>query len=103
MVAGSNPVVPTKFKKSRGSYGTRRLKIELGKRDIHLSRRRIGRLMRQADLRCKTRRRFKATTNSQHNLPVAANPLGRQFSVQRPNQAYVGDIPIFRRKKAGCT
>ncbi|QFY44131.1 IS3 family transposase [Candidatus Methylospira mobilis] len=82
----------TLFKKSRGSYGTRRLKIELGKRDIHLSRRRIGRLMRQADLRCKTRRRFKATTNSQHNLPVAANLLGRQFSVQRPNQAYVGDI-----------
>ncbi|QFY43044.1 IS3 family transposase [Candidatus Methylospira mobilis] len=55
--------------------------------------------MRQADLRCKTRRRFKATTNSRHNLPVAANLLDRQFSVQRPNQAYVGDITYISTQK----
>lgn len=36
--------------------------------------------------------KFKATTHSKPNLPVAGNLLDRQFTVQQPNQAYVGDI-----------
>jgi transposase InsO family protein len=48
--------------------------------------------MRHAHLACKTRRKFKATTDSRHNLPVAENHLDRQFAVQQPNQVYVGDI-----------
>jgi putative transposase len=57
-----------------------------------VSRARIGRLMRQQGLRCKTRRRFRATTNSNHNLPVAPNHLNRQFQVAVPDRVYVGDI-----------
>nr|WP_084675363.1 DDE-type integrase/transposase/recombinase [Methylomicrobium album] len=57
-----------------------------------VSRRRIGRLMRQADLTCKTKRKFKATTHSQHDLPVADNVLDRQFKVMQPNRVYAGDI-----------
>jgi putative transposase len=41
---------------------------------------------------CKTRRRFRATTNSNHNLPVAPNHLNRQFQVAVPDRVYVGDI-----------
>ena len=48
--------------------------------------------MRDAKLACKTRRRFKATTNSKHNHPIAENHLDRQFEVRQPNQFYVGDI-----------
>ena len=48
--------------------------------------------MQEAQLRCKTQRRFKATTNSQHNQPIAPNQLARQFTVNQANQAYVGDI-----------
>lgn len=80
------------FKKSRATYGTRRLKRELFKQDRITSRRRIGRLMREAELACKTRRKFKATTNSRHDFPLAENRLDREFKVNNPNQVYTGDI-----------
>lgn len=80
------------FKKSRATYGTRRLKRELFKQDRITSRRRIGRLMREAELACKTRRKFKATTHSRHDFPLAENRLDREFKVNNPNQVYTGDI-----------
>jgi transposase InsO family protein len=61
------------FKASRATYGTRRIKTALLNQDQIVSRRRIGRLMRAADLACKTKRKFKATTNSKHDLPIAPN------------------------------
>ena len=48
--------------------------------------------MKAEGIVCKTRRRFKATTNSRHNKPVADNKLDRDFQREQPNQAYVGDI-----------
>jgi len=48
--------------------------------------------MHEAGLACKTKRKFKATTNSNHDHPIAPNHLDRQFTVEQPNQAYVGDI-----------
>lgn len=92
-------VIKTLFKKSRGNYGTRRLKEALIKRDRQVSRRRIGRLMRVAGLACKTKRKFKATTNSQHNLPIVPNHLNRQFTAPEPNQAYVGDITYIHTQE----
>ena len=64
-------------------------KMRVGK---HISRQRINRLMKAEGIVCKTRRRFKATTNSRHNKPVADNTLDRDFQREQPNQAYVGDI-----------
>ena len=80
------------FEDSRQTYGTRRIRDDLDQQGQRVSRARIGRLMRQAGLRCKTRRRFRATTNSNHTLPVAPNRLDRQFQVAEPDRAYVGDI-----------
>lgn len=80
------------FSQNHAVYGTRRLKKVLHKQGSIVSRWRIGRLMQEAKLRCKTKRRFKATTNSKHNLPIAANQLERQFKVEEPNKVYVGDI-----------
>ncbi|MDD5410024.1 MAG: IS3 family transposase [Methylobacter sp.] len=80
------------FKKSHVTYGTRRLQKSLLNRDRVVSRRRIGRLMREAELVCKTKRKFKATTNSKHDQPIAPNHLDRQFTVNQPNQVYAGDI-----------
>ena len=48
--------------------------------------------MKKAGLACKTKRRFKATTNSKHELPIAPNYFDRQFSIDQINQVYVGDI-----------
>ena len=80
------------FEDSRNTYGTRRLKRKLAEQCIHVSRRRIGRLMKKAGLFCKTKRRFKATTNSSHNNPIAPNLLDRQFEVSESDRYYVGDI-----------
>jgi transposase-like protein len=63
-------IIVNAFKKSRATYGTRRLKKVLGRQNQIVSRRRIGRLMRNANLACKTQRRFKATTNSKHLCPM---------------------------------
>ncbi len=80
------------FEDSRQTYGTRRIQDDLDKQGQRISRARIGRLMRQEGLRCKTRRRFRATTNSKHSLPVAPNHLARQLQVAEPDRLYVGDI-----------
>src|SRR6266567_1791502 len=48
--------------------------------------------MRKDGLKAKTIRKFKATTNSDHNLPVAENLLDRDFSPAAPNKAWVADI-----------
>jgi putative transposase len=66
-------LITTAFTQNRAVYGTRRLKKVLEKQGETVSRRRIGRLMQEAQLRCKTRRRFKATTDSKHTLPIAPN------------------------------
>lgn len=80
------------FEKSRSSYGPRRIKKELAKQNMICSLRRIGRLMESEGLACKTKRKFKATTDSKHNLPVSPNLLARQFQVSKPDRYWVGDI-----------
>jgi transposase InsO family protein len=80
------------FEEGRGNYGSRTIKKKLERKDKFISRRRIIRLMREENLICKTKRKFKATTDSKHNLPIAPNLLARQFEVDKPNRFYVGDI-----------
>lgn len=87
------------FKDSRHTYGTRRIKIALAKKGYRISRRRICRLMRVASLSCKAKRKFKATTDSNHNLPVADNILNRNFTVTKANTHYVGDITYIPTKE----
>ncbi len=48
--------------------------------------------MRKLGLRAKGKKKFKVTTDSNHNLPVAANLLDRDFSTTAPNQKWVSDI-----------
>lgn len=97
--AALSEMIQNTFDKSRKTYGTRRLKAVLSARSRTVSRRRIGRLMREAGLACKTKRKFKATTNSKHNQPVAANHLDRRFAVEKPNQVYAGDITYIHTQE----
>jgi putative transposase len=79
-------------KQSRETYGTRRVQPELEAQGFIAGRDRIARLRRELNLRCKQKRKFKATTNSNHNLPVADNLLNQTFAPTRPNEAWVTDI-----------
>jgi putative transposase len=86
------PRVKNAFKKGRKNYGTRRIKDVLKKEKTIVSRRRIGRLMQEENLEVQTKRKFKVTTDSNHNKPIAPNLLEREFTVATPNTVYVGDI-----------
>lgn len=79
-------------KQSRETYGTLRVQPELAAQGFVAGRDRIARLRRELDLRCKQKRKFKATTNSNHDLPVADNLLNQTFAPTRPNEAWVTDI-----------
>jgi putative transposase len=79
-------------KASRGTYGSPRVHRELVAQQHLVGRDRVARLMRENDVRGRRKRRFRATTQSNHNHPVAPNVLERQFAVEQPNVAWVGDI-----------
>lgn len=78
--------------RTRETYGPERLQSELADHGIQTSAYRIKRIRAQLGLRCKQKRKFKATTNSNHTLPLAPNLLDRQFAVATPNCAWVTDI-----------
>jgi len=79
-------------KRSRGTYGSPRMHAALAFKGIDCSLNRVARLMMQAGLRAKTKKRFKATTQSKHDLPIAPNLLAQEFSIDRPNAVWVSDI-----------
>lgn len=80
------------FQNGRVPYGTRRIKRKLREQGKIVSRRRIGRLMHLAGLACKTKKKFRVTTDSKHNKPIAPNLLKREFTASEPDRYYVGDI-----------
>ena len=80
------------FMEHKCRYGARRIMHALRKMGYTISRRRVGRLMRAAGLYCKTRRKFKHTTDSNHTLAISPNLLNRDFSPSKPDTAYAGDI-----------
>ncbi|EHW9951116.1 IS3-like element IS600 family transposase, partial [Escherichia coli] len=78
--------------RTRETYGTRRLQTELAENGIIVGRDRLARLRKELRLRCKQKRKFRATTNSNHNLPVAPNLLNQTFAPTARNQVWVADL-----------
>ena len=79
-------------KRTRESYSARRLQPELAADGFVAGRDRIARLRRELGIRCRQKRKFKATTNSNHSLPVAENILEQTFTPSAPNEVWVADI-----------
>jgi len=76
----------------KSAYGSPRMVRELRARGFPASKQRVERLMRENGIRGRHKRRFKATTDSQHSLPVADNVLARDFTPSEPNQVWTSDI-----------
>ena len=76
----------------RGAYGWPRIWRALLAGGIRVGKQRVQKLMKQHGIRAKGKRRFKVTTDSNHDLPIAPNLLDRQFTVAKPDQVWVGDI-----------
>lgn len=88
-------LVRTAFDESRRRYGSPRVHRDLIEQEIHVSRKRVARLMQEDGLIARARKRFKVTTMSDHDQPVADNLLNRQFEAEAPNQRWVGDTTEF--------
>ena len=88
--------VKTIHEQSRGIYGARRIREEMVENGETISRTRVVRLMKAQGFESKCKRKFKATTNSQHNRPVAPNLLDRAFQVDQPDTVYAGDITYIQ-------
>lgn len=80
------------YKISRGTYGSPRITESLKKQGVKCSKNRVARLMHKNGIVAKTKRKFKATTNSKHNYPIAPNLVNQNFTVSRPNAVWVADI-----------
>jgi putative transposase len=78
--------------RTRQTYGAERLQHELASHGVIVGVCRIKRIKRKLGLRCRQKRKFRATTDSNHGLPVAGNILNQQFKVYKPNTVWVSDI-----------
>lgn len=81
---------------SNGTYGSPRVTEDLRAKGIRCGRNRVARIMRKNGIAARSRRKFKATTNSRHNLPVAENLLEQNFHIDSPNKVYASDITYIQ-------
>lgn len=80
------------FELSKKTYGSPRIKSALPGNWITVGKNRVARLMQRNAIYAKTKKKFKVTTNSRHNRPVATNLLNQNFTVTVPNKVWVSDI-----------
>jgi transposase InsO family protein len=84
--------IKKQFEREKGRAGAPRVTKQLKKNGISCSHNRVAKRMRLLGLRAKAAKKFKATTNSKHSLPIAPNLLKQDFNASYPNQKWVSDI-----------
>jgi transposase InsO family protein len=84
-------LVRAAFAQSKQRYGSPRIYEDLIEQGVAVSRKRVVRLMQEEGLKARQRKRYKVTTMSDHDQPVAANVLNQDFTADAPNQRWVGD------------
>ena len=77
---------------SRQTYGSPRIHRDLRDLGTRIGKKRVERLMREAEISARPPRRFVITTNSKHDFPIAPNLLKQDFSAASPNSRWVTDI-----------
>ena len=77
---------------TRGAYGWPRIWRELRQRNVRVGKERVRKMMRDNAIRARSKRKYKATTDSNHGLPVSDNLLNRNFQPERPDLVWTGDI-----------
>jgi transposase InsO family protein len=86
------PLIMKAHKTGRSTYGSTRIQQELAEQEVFVGRDRIHRLRKELGLKCIQNKKFKATTNSSHDLPVAPNLLDQKFEVDGPGKVLGTDI-----------
>lgn len=80
------------YEQSQKRYGSPKITQSLKAKGLICGKNRVARIMKAKDLYSKTKRKWKATTNSRHEYPVADNLLNQDFSAAKPDERYVSDI-----------
>lgn len=80
------------FDASRQLYGIPKVAEKLHQQDVDISTRTVTRIMSEQQWKSRTVKKYKATTNSKHHLPVQENVLNREFTASQPNEKWVTDI-----------
>jgi len=94
-------LIRASFEKSRRTYGSIRIHEDLLEGGERIGRNRVIRIMQDEGIRARVRKRFKCTTMSEHDQPVATNLLDRRFAASGPNQRWVGDTTEMRTVNGG--
>jgi putative transposase len=90
-------VIRAAHKRTRKTCGPERLQQDIAENEgLQIGVHRIKRIRRELGIRCLQKRKFKATTNSNHSLPVAPNLVDQDFQVTAPNQVWLTDITYIR-------
>lgn len=89
-------LIREEYKSSKKRYGSPRISKALKAREVHVSRPRVARLMKQANIEARMKRRFKAAADSRHIFAVSENLLNRNFPATTKGQAWVSDITYIR-------
>jgi putative transposase len=89
------------YNQSRQIYGSPKVRQQLKKNGVFISERTVTRIMKANGIRSKTVKKYKATTNSKHSLPVQENVLNRAFTASKPNEKWVTDITYVAKVKVG--
>jgi len=92
-------VVHMLFHAEKGRAGAPRIVRALRKQGLHVGKQRVANSLKKQGLVAKAGRKFKATTNSKHNLPVAPNLLEQNFHADAPNQKWVSDITYIETRE----
>lgn len=90
------------FADHKGRYGSPRVHRELQHRGDVVSERKVAELMRENGLVARRKKRFRATTDSKHNDPIAPNRLERNFTASAPNEAWVTDVTAVWTHAGWC-
>lgn len=85
-------LIRSEYETSRKRSGSTKITRALVKKGERMNRTYVAARMQSMGLRSRVKRKFRVTTDSKHNQPVAPNLLNRQFTVMVPNQVWVGDI-----------
>jgi transposase InsO family protein len=84
--------IRTSHVKSRATYGSPRVHKDLQALSYRISRKRVARLMREEGLQGRRPRRYRSTTDSRHQAPIAPNLVARKFEAMAPNRIWVTDM-----------
>jgi putative transposase len=84
---------------SKQRYGSPRIIFELQSLGYEICRITVAKYMKELGLRSKLSKKFKVTTNSNHNYLVVENVLNSQFVVKMPSKVWVSDITYIQTKK----